>query len=156
MGEFTQDIRTLPTPDQLYDRRLKRDRDKLFSDRENLSGIVSDIQDELIKTINRGDRRSMMDLSNRWDEKLHTIMTKQGKKEALVIIKKWLDMYGYRLVMCKTIVPKRKGIIGRLYTIGHCHVARCYLYEGLAVASVVGGALLAVGLLVGLIVWMVV
>jgi len=125
MGEFTQDIKTLPTPDNLYAKKLQGDRDKLFSEREGLANTIETIQAKITKKIsNSNGRKSITLYYNNGILEPFNSMESQTVKEARLVLRKWLGLYGYRLVG-RTIIPIRKGFWGRFTDVFRAYAALC-------------------------------
>jgi hypothetical protein len=139
MGEITRDIKGLPNPQTLHAAKLERDRDKLYGEREKMSGVLEAMQQHIMEDIEKSNGtdtivlyKSIPPLSNLQGFEPESV------KEAMYVLRRWLDMYGYKLVQGQAIVPIRPGILGWFVTQVHCHIARCNANDGWGIATGLG------------------
>lgn len=139
MGEITRDIKGLPSPQQLYAAKLERDRDKLFGEREQMGNVLEEIQAHIMGSIEESNGVSTITMY--WTSPPLVALKDfepQAKREVLYILRRWLGLYGYKLVQGRAIVPIQRGLWGWLVTKVRCHIARCDTSEGWAIATGMG------------------
>lgn len=150
MGEFTKDIKGLPNPQSLYEAKLERDRQKLFEEQTRLSGTLESIKQYMMTDIEASNGRDAIEY-HRGSLALQPLigLEPQAVKEAQIVLKKWLGLYDYKLVMGKAIVPIKPGFWGWFDTQFRCHGARCSVSEGWLVFTIISSLFALTFLFIG-------